>query len=259
MRDLWRRYPNRVAMLAALAGPAALAALLVPFRTSYVNTAAALTMVALIAAVAVVGQRLAGFVASASSALWFDFFLTRPYLRFTIDRRPDLETTVCLFVVGAIITELCARSRRHRRSALDAMEFVAMIHDVADLSSSTASTSVIIDQACRSLVRILPLKACRFEPHLVEPPLARIEPTGDVVHAGMRWPAHDIGLPGPEAEIVAQWKGRAAGRFVLTPARGEAVSRERRIAAVTLVEVVAARLLDERRAPMGPRPAVGAG
>ena len=245
-------------MFAALAGPVALAALLVPFRTSFVNTAAALTMVALIAAIALVGQRLAGIVASASGAIWFDFFLTRPYLRFTINRRPDLETTLCLFVVGVIITELCARSRRNQRSAHDAMDFVAMVHDVADLSSSAASTSVIIDKACQSLLRILPLKACRFDPNLTEPPLARIDATGEVVHVGMRWPAHDIGLPGPEAEIVAQWKGRAAGRFVLTPRRGEPVSSQRRIAAVTLVDVVAARLLDETRAPTDRRPDVEA-
>ena len=258
MRDLWRKRPKEFAMLAALVGPAALAALLVPFRTSFVNTAAALTMVALIVAIAIAGRRFAGFVASASSALWFDVFLTRPYMRFNIDQRPDIETTICLFIVGAIITELCARSRRNRRSALDAMEFVALIHAVADLSSTTESTSTIIDQACRSLLRILPLKACRFDPQLADPPLARIVASGDVVHAGMRWPVHDIGLPGPESEIVAQWRGRAVGRFVLTPQRGQPVSVQHRIAAVTLVEVVAARLLDERRPPTGQFPGVGA-
>jgi len=66
----------------------------------FANTAAALTMVIVIVAVAVIGPRPAGIVASASAALWFDFFLTSPYDRFAISHRPDLETTIAIFVVG---------------------------------------------------------------------------------------------------------------------------------------------------------------
>jgi K+-sensing histidine kinase KdpD len=39
-------------------------------------------------------------------AVWFDFFLTQPYERFTITRRTDIETTVLLLVIGVAVTEI---------------------------------------------------------------------------------------------------------------------------------------------------------
>jgi hypothetical protein len=47
---------------------------------------------------------------------------------------------------------------------------------------------------------------------------------------------------------VAQWRGREVGRFVLTPTPGVPVSRERRVAAVSLVDLVAATLAVRDRA-----------
>jgi len=76
---------DRLAMLAGLEAPLALAAVLVPFRASVPNTDAALAMLlVVVAAVAANGDRLAGVLAAASTAVWFDFFLTQPYERFTI-------------------------------------------------------------------------------------------------------------------------------------------------------------------------------
>ena len=69
---------DRLAVLAALAAPAALAAILVPFRTSFPNTDAALAMLVVVVAVAASGYRLAGYLAAVSAAAWFDFFLTQP-------------------------------------------------------------------------------------------------------------------------------------------------------------------------------------
>jgi hypothetical protein len=205
-------------------------------------------MVALVAAIAVTGNRVAGVVASASAAIWFDFFLTRPYLRLTISHRPDLETTISIFVVGVFITELAGRSRHHWRASNEAIGFVTMIHDVADLASQSAPTPLIIDQASKYLVEILGLRSCRFDFKMMDPPLARLEANGEVVHVGLRWPTHDIGIPGPEAEIVAKWKGRVVGRFVFAPTPGQSVSLERRIVAVSLVDVVAASVMDQQHA-----------
>ena len=101
----------------ALFAPLVLCAALVPVRDSFATTAAALVLVALIAAIAILGNRPAGVVAAASSSIWFDFFLTRPYERLAISHRDDLETTISLFVVGIIVTELAARSRHHRQVA----------------------------------------------------------------------------------------------------------------------------------------------
>ena len=57
---------DRLALLAALAVPLALAAILVPFRASFLNTDAALAMLLVVVAVAANGYRLAGFLAAVS-------------------------------------------------------------------------------------------------------------------------------------------------------------------------------------------------
>src|SRR5580698_3489437 len=228
--------------------PLVVAAVLVPFRGTFAGTAAALVMVIVIVAIAVSGTRIAGVVASVSSALWFDFFLTRPYERFTIEQRPDLETTIAIFVVGVVVTELAARSRRHWQAATSSTAYVEMIHGVAVLAADSAPIAAMIEQTNDSLVTLLSLRACRFDRALSDPPLAQIQSNGDVALVGLRWPATEIGLPGPEAEILAKWRGRVVGRFVVTPTPGATVTLEQRIVAVAVVDVVAAYLVGELHA-----------
>jgi hypothetical protein len=242
------RHRDRIALTAGVVAPLLVGLVLVPFRGTFANTAAALVMVSVIAAVAVMGTRVAGMVASASSAIWFDFFLTPPYEKLTISHRPDLETTIAIVVVGLLVTELAARSRRHWQAAHSSTQYVSMIHGIAVLAANSAPVTEMIDQATNSLTNLLTLRSCRFDRALSDPPLARIDSNGEVAHVGMRWPAREIGIPGPEAEILAKWRGRIVGRFVLMPTPGEAVSLEQRIVAVTLVDVFAAYLVGEMHA-----------
>ena len=94
-----------------------MAAVLVPFRASFPNTDAALAMLLVVVAVAANGYRLAGVLAAVSTAVWFDFFLTQPYERFSITRRTDIETTVLLLVIGVAVTEIAVWGRRQRVTA----------------------------------------------------------------------------------------------------------------------------------------------
>jgi hypothetical protein len=187
-------------------------------------------------------------VACVSSAIWFDFFLTPPYDRLTISHRPDLETTIAIVVVGVLVTELAARSRQHWQAANSSTAYVAMIHAIAALGADSAPVTEIIDQTSDSLIQLLSLRACRFDRALSDPPLAQIQSNGDIALVGMRWPAREFGIPGPEAEIVAQWRGRVVGRFVVTPTPGVAVTLEQRIVAVAVVDVAAAYLAGESHA-----------
>src|SRR5258708_12405218 len=59
---------DRVALLAALAAPLALAAILEPFRASFPNTDAALALLLVVVAVAANGSRLAAFPPAVSLA-----------------------------------------------------------------------------------------------------------------------------------------------------------------------------------------------
>jgi hypothetical protein len=241
------RRSRAVVIALALAGPVALAAALSPLRGSFANTAAALVLVAVVVALAVAGGRVAGYVASVEASLWFDFFLTRPYDHFAISHRPAIETTVAIFVVGVLVTELAARSQHHARASDEGARFVEAFRSVGDLAASATPSPTIIESVSATLTDLLHLRACRFERVASDPPLARILADGVVDHVGLAWPAAEIGIPGPEAEILVEWRGRVLGRFVITPTPGWAVSVERLGAAVVLATFAAATLDHERR------------
>ena len=154
---------DRLAGLAGLAAPLALAAVLVPFRASVPNTDAALAMLLVVVAVAANGDRLAGLLAAASTAVWFDFFLTRPYERFTITRRTDLETTVLLLVIGVTVTEIAVWGRRHYALASRRAGYLDGIHNAARAVASGGSAAALIDQVSSQLVQLLSLRSCVFQ------------------------------------------------------------------------------------------------
>jgi hypothetical protein len=230
----------------AVTAPLAVAAALVPFRTSFTNAGAALILVAVIVAVSVGGNRVTGFVGSVFSALWFDFFLTRPYEQLSISHRPDVETTICLLVVGLTVSELAARSRHHLRASSQESRYVAMVRELTEVAQ-TATGDLLVERAEPMMVDLLSLRDCRFDVRPSDPPMARILASGEVVHVGLQWPVEEMGLPGPEAEIVTRWRGRTLGRFVLTPTPGEPVTQERRAVAALLATVVAAGLANDKQ------------
>jgi K+-sensing histidine kinase KdpD len=240
--DRIRLHRDQIALVAAVVLPLGVAAVLVPFRSSFANTASALILVAVIVAIAALGNRLSGFVATVSSTVWFDYFLTRPYGRLAITQRPDIETAVSLFVVGIIVTELAARNRHHHATAAEEADFVGLIHDVTELATSGASPREVVARVRDELVDLLHLKACRYESGKADRPMMRLEHDGDVFLGGRPWGVHRLGLPGPEIELLVQNQGRTLGRFVLTPTPGDPVSRERRVVAVAIADQVGASL-----------------
>jgi K+-sensing histidine kinase KdpD len=66
------------------------------WRDDITSATAVLVLAGLIVAAASTGDRVAGVAAALSSGAWFDFFLTEPYQRFTIDDPQDVEATVLL-------------------------------------------------------------------------------------------------------------------------------------------------------------------
>jgi K+-sensing histidine kinase KdpD len=243
----FRRHRDVIAFAAALALPLGIAVMLVPFRSSFANTASALVLVAVIVAVAVTGNRFTGLVATVSATLWFDLFLTRPYGRFAISHRPDIETAVSLFVVGVIVTELAARNRHHHESAAEESDYVALIYGLAELVASGAPAQEVVERARAELIDVLNLRDCRYEPQLSERRVARLDHDGNVIHAGMLWGAHNMGLPSPVVDLVVQARGQALGRFVLRPTPGYPVSGHRRVVAVAIADQVGAALRPQLR------------
>jgi hypothetical protein len=244
---LFQKNRQRVMFALAIVAPLVVAAILVPFRGTFANAAAGLILVVVIVAVAVGGNRFSGFVASVSAALWFDFFLTKPYDQFVISQRADIETTVSLLVVGLLVSELAARSRHFHRVSSEESSYLGMVSDLTEFAKIGAPSALVIERVSDSLIGLLDLRACHFEFQPSDPPMAQILANGDIVHVEMLWPADELGIPGPEAEIPSQWHGRFLGRFVITPTPGQPISVERRVVAALLTSVVAASLASETR------------
>ena len=197
---------DRLAVLAGIVVPLALAAILAPFRTSFPNTDAALALVLTVVAVAATGNRLAGILASVSATVWFDFFLTQPYDRFAIAGRTDIETTVLLLVVGIAVTEIAVWGRRQHVAASRRAGYLDGINAAARAVAAGGSPAALIEQVSAQLTSLLSLSTCRFQYGVagIGRP-ARLQRDGRVT-AGSR--ARRAGTRGP----AVQHRYRTAGR-----------------------------------------------
>src|SRR5438876_12230592 len=96
---------------AALLGPVAVSAVLLAFRDDLFATNAAVVLVLPVLVAALLGGRRGGVISAIVAAACFDFFFTRPYYSFTINRHDDVETTIVLLAVGLVVGELVIRAR----------------------------------------------------------------------------------------------------------------------------------------------------
>ncbi len=227
---------DRVAILAALVAPLAVAAILLPFRASWSNTNVALLLVVVIVGVSAIGNRAAGALAAVWSAVWFDFFFTLPYYRFTIRSSDDVTTAVLLLVTGLAVSQLAARARRLKVVAITDEGYLAQIHDTAALAQSARSPDAVVDHVREQLTGLLGLEGSRFEygSLLGHPP--RLEPDGTIVTGHARWDVEQRGLPGEEIELRTFGGGQYYGRFMLKPKPGSKPSLQARLVAVTLAD-----------------------
>jgi K+-sensing histidine kinase KdpD len=234
---------DRLAALAGLAAPLALTAVLVPFRASFPNTDAALALLLVVVAVAASGYRPAGFLAALSAAAWFDFFLTRPYERFTITRRADIETTVLLLIIGAAVTELAVWGRRQHAAASRRAGYLDGINAAAE-AVAAGDSAALIEQVSDRLTQLLSLRSCQFQrgvAGLGRP--ARLRHDGQVVAGGQVRDVEREGLPGDTGiELLAEHAGVLQGRFLMTPLPGARPSLEQRLVAIAFADQVGAAL-----------------
>lgn len=231
-----------LAILAALAAPLAVCAVLLPFRSNIANTNVALILVMVVVAAAVLGHRLAGALSAASAALWFDFFFTRPYEHFSITKSADITTAVLLLLVGVAVSQLAARARRLQVIAITDADYLAQIHHTSQLAQSTTSPTTVIDHVRSQLVALLRLRGCRFEYGTLLGHPARLEQDGSVVLGHKSWDVDRLGLPDEDIELRVFSNGHFYGRFMLEPTPGTFPPLEARLVAVTLADQVGATM-----------------
>ena len=222
--------------------PLGIAALMVPFRDSFADAAAALVLIAVVAVVAIAGTRVAGYVAAASAALWFDFFLTRPYEQLTITHSQDIEITVSLLIVGVIVTELAARSRRHLATAEEESDYVELFYQLSEFAASGATFDQLVTRVSKHLADLLELRACSFETGTPSKALLTLSHDGRVHLGRADWPVEQWGLPGRQLALEVYAAGRVVGRFLMTPTTAKPVSLRRVLVAVALADQVGPRL-----------------
>jgi K+-sensing histidine kinase KdpD len=198
---------DRMALLAALLAPLGACAALVPVRTGFPNTDAALVLVAVVVAVAANGHRLAGALAALSAAAWFDFFLTVPYERITITRHTDLQTTLLLLAVGVAVTELAVWARRQRRVAAADEAFLAVVSSTAGLVAAGEHPQRVVEQVCVQLAALLGLRGARFEPGDARARGLRLAADGTLTWGAVAWNLREHGFPNEPVELVARHGG----------------------------------------------------
>jgi hypothetical protein len=238
-----RGHRDRWAAAAGLLGPFAATLALAPVRGVLPNTDAALLLVAVIVAVAANGSRAAGLLASASAAASFDFFLAAPFERLTISHGVDVVTTGLVLAVGAAVTEIAARARRHHLMAATEAAYLDGIARCVDLLARGAGTVEVVARVNRLLVPLLGVRSCRFASgRRPAPPAPEIGVDGLVRWGETVWDVERHGLPNEELEVIARRGNRVYGRFVLQPVVGAAPTRDARRAAAVPGQIAAAAL-----------------
>ena len=227
---------DRLAIAAAVVAPLAVAAVLLPLRADWSNTNVALVLVAVVVAVAAIGNRVAGALAAAGAFAWFDFFFTRPYGQFTIRSSADITTAALLLVVGLAVSQLAARARRLRVIAITDTGYLQQIRDVAELGRTARSPDVVVDHVRQQLIGLLGLESCRFEYGSLVGHPPRLEPDGTVVAGHRSWDVGDFGFPRGEIELRTFGNGQFYGRFMLAPKPDSRPSLQARLVAVTLAD-----------------------
>ncbi len=227
---------DRAAIAAALAFPLLAIAILLPFRASWSNTNVALLLVVVVVAVAALGNRVAGGLAAVWTAVWFDFFFTVPYDRFTIRSSSDVTTFVLLLAVGLAVSQLAARARQLKVVTITDADYLSRIQQTAALTQTAGAAEDVVDFIRRQLVDLLDLQECRFEygTLLGHPP--RLEPDGSVTSGGIRLNVEEFGLPDQEVELRTFAHGQYYGRFMMRPKPSSKPSLQARLVAVTLAD-----------------------
>jgi K+-sensing histidine kinase KdpD len=236
------RYISRdgVALVAAVVAPLAVCGILVPFRNTLSSANSALILVVVIVGVASLGNRIAGALAAASAALWFDFFLTQPYERLSIARASDITTAILLLIVGVAVSQLAAYARRLQVVTITNADYLLHIQHTAQLVQSGAATNAVVNEVRTRLIQVLGLSGCRFEYGVLLGQHPRLEHDGKILSGRTHLEAQRNWVRSGDIELRVQTGDRYYGRYLLQPGPQNTPSLQARLVAVTLADQVAA-------------------
>lgn len=234
-------HDRRIGLLWIAAGlvvPVAVAAALIPARDTLGAANIALVLVVVVVAIAASGNRWAASLAAVTSALSFDFLHTEPYGSFTIAKRDDIVTFVCLLIVGLTVAQIAAWAHHQRRTAERTISDVSILRSIAELTASGEDPEYVVITAAYWLRELLNLRDCRFEYDLSATSRAQLTTSGEIKLGDIFWDTETSGMPDSEIELIVRGKGQPLGRFVLSPTPIEQVTPDRLLTAVALADQV---------------------
>ena len=226
--------------------PLLVCAVLAGFRESVTAATDVLVLVVVVVAASATGDRVAGIVAALSSALWFDFFLTKPYNSVSITSGDDIEATVLLLVIGLIVNEVALWGRREQAAASERSGYLDGVFGTAEVvAAGRESPEQLVAAVSRQMTALLDLDDCRFVRGPIEDPrFAVLDHKGVVTRSGRVVEVEREGLPtNEETALPVRAGSETLGYFLLTSASEQArPSMEQRRVAIILADQMAAVL-----------------
>jgi K+-sensing histidine kinase KdpD len=201
-----------------------------------------------VVAAAASGDRFAGVLAALSGGVWFDFFLTEPYQRFTIADPDDIEATVLLVLIGVGVTEIALWGHRQQAGAARRSGYLEGVLGAARIvSEGDTPASTLVDVVGRQITEVLGANSCRYIAGPIhDARIALLDHDGVVTRGGHAVDVEKSGLPYNEYVALLVRRGpRVIGHFLVTATTNVTYpSKERRQVAVLLADQVAAALDD---------------
>ena len=234
---------HKSALIAAAAvAPALVSGILAAFRESLTATTAVLILVLLVIAAASTGVRIAGIVAAVSGGLSFDFFLTEPYGRLTINDPNDVEAAVLLVVIGAAVTEVALWGhRQHARANRRAGYLEGVLGTAEIVMRQHDKPEALTERVAQQITEVLGVGRCRFMAlPLRDPRTPVLDHQGLVTRLGKPVDVDRNGLPtDDEIALEVTRAGVPVGHFLInTAANITRPTLEQRRVAVLLADQV---------------------
>ncbi len=232
----------------AVAGPLLTCGILSTVRGNVTAATSVLVLVVWVVAAAATGDRPAAVLAALSAGLWYDFFLTVPYARFTIDDPDDVEATVLLVVISLAVSEIALWGRRqHAHAARRSGYLDGVVHAARTAAEGHASAKTLVDVVGRNIVDVLGAEDFRYvEGPVYDARITTLDHDGVLTRAGRPVDVERNGLPTDEYVAVLVQRGPAVlAHFLLTAtSRSVHPTSEQRRVAVVLADQLAGVLND---------------
>jgi K+-sensing histidine kinase KdpD len=214
----WTQERRGAVLLAAVGLPLIWCSVAAQFRDDLTSATDALVLVLVVVGIAATGDRTAGVVAAVSGGAWFDYFLTAPYNRFTIDDANDVEVTVLLVAVGIAVTEIVLWGRRQQARASKRAGYLDGILSTSQIVAGGLSSTELTDEVAAHLTDLLGVDVVRFVPGgEISADRPVLGEDGEVTVRGTQVNVAKDGLPTlDETSLAAQHHGVVHGQFLIT-------------------------------------------